>query len=100
MVALLPSENLPIVAMTDAYRKRTSIAPDQVLGRGIFEVFPDDAKDPLANGVECLRASLVRVVTQRIPDAMPLQRYSFESAVDTFSLNYWNFSASRGRLRG
>src|SRR2546428_7515922 len=35
------------------------------LGRGIFDVFPDNPDDPAADGVRNLRASLERVLAHR-----------------------------------
>jgi hypothetical protein len=41
----------------------------EILGRNIFDVFPDNPDDPSATGVANLRASLGRVLTQRLGEA-------------------------------
>lgn len=64
-----------IVGVSDAYVRATMTKREQLLGRGLFEVFPDNPKDPLASGVRNLAASLERVVRIRGPDAMAVQKY-------------------------
>src|SRR5437867_4943244 len=66
---------LTIVAVSDAYLKATMTKREDILGRGLFEVFPDNPDDPTATGVRNLRASLDRVLTHRVPDTMAVQKY-------------------------
>src|SRR5262245_56582436 len=47
-----------IVAMTDAYARATLTQREKILGRGMFDVFPDNPDDPNATGARNLRASL------------------------------------------
>jgi len=72
---LVLAPDLTIVAASDAYLRATMTRREEILGRGIFEVFPDNPEDPGATGVMNLRASLERVLRQRAPDAMPVQKY-------------------------
>ena len=53
---------------------------DAMIGRGLFEVFPDNPDDPGADGVKNLRASLDRVLRTKLPDSMPWQRYDIRNA--------------------
>jgi PAS domain S-box-containing protein len=66
---------LVIVAVSEAYLRATMTERPGILGRGIFDVFPDNPGDPEATGVRNLRASLQTVLEQRRPDAMALQKY-------------------------
>jgi signal transduction histidine kinase/CheY-like chemotaxis protein len=64
-----------------------------VLGRDIFDVFPDNPDDPAADGVRNLRASLQRVIEFRRADAMSVQKYDVrrpESAGGAFETRYWS----------
>src|SRR3979411_692563 len=70
---LILDPDLTIVAGNDAYLNATSTVREEVVGRYLFGVFPDD---PTANGVSTLRASLMRVIEFRQPDPMPVQRYA------------------------
>jgi signal transduction histidine kinase len=46
-----------------------------ILGKGIFDVFPDNPDDIQATGVGNLRASLNRVLETRAADSMAVQKY-------------------------
>src|SRR5262245_45137658 len=63
-----------IVAVSNAYLRTTMTRREDILGRDIFEVFPDNPNDPGA-GASNLRASLERVVQCRTADAMAVQKY-------------------------
>jgi signal transduction histidine kinase/CheY-like chemotaxis protein len=67
--------DLTIVAASEAYLRATMTTREEIVGRGIFEVFPDNPDDPAASGVDNLRASLERVRTESAPDTMGLQKY-------------------------
>jgi signal transduction histidine kinase/CheY-like chemotaxis protein len=72
---LVLDPDLVIVAVTDAYLRATMTSREDILGRGLFEVFPDNPDDPQATGAGNLRASLDRVARDRVPDAMAVQQY-------------------------
>src|SRR5207247_99049 len=84
---------LTIVAVSDAYLKATMTKREAILGRGLFDVFPDNPDDPTATGVRNLRASLDRVLGNRAPDAMAVQKYDMrrpESEGGGFEEGYWS----------
>ncbi|MES2697743.1 MAG: response regulator [Verrucomicrobiota bacterium] len=64
-----------IVAVSEGYLRATKTERAAILGRGIFEVFPDNPDDPAATGVANLRRSLERVVAAHAADAMAVQKY-------------------------
>ena len=72
---LVLSPDLVIVAVSDAYLRATMTRREQIVGRGLFEVFPDNPDDPGTSGTRNLKASLDRVIRDRVPDAMPVQKY-------------------------
>ncbi|NUO47699.1 MAG: response regulator, partial [Polyangiaceae bacterium] len=69
------SPTFTIVAVSDAYVRATMTKRDEILGRGIFEIFPDNPADPRATGVHNLAASLECVVRDRTTNAMAVQKY-------------------------
>src|SRR5438034_9224117 len=84
---------LTIVAVSAAYLKATMTKRDEILGRGLFEVFPDNPDDPTATGIRNLKASLERVLTHRVPDTMAVQKYDIsrpESEGGGFEERYWS----------
>lgn len=87
---LVLTPDLTIVAASDAYLHATMTRRDDVIGHGIFEVFPDNPADPGSNAVANLRASLQRVLQQGQPDTMPIQKYDVRRPDGTFEERYWS----------
>ncbi len=89
---LVLTPDLTIAAANDAYCRATMTERGQIVGRNLFDVFPDNPDDPAASGVSNLRASLRRVLLFRKPDAMALQKYDIrrpESEGGGFEVRYW-----------
>jgi signal transduction histidine kinase/CheY-like chemotaxis protein len=90
---LVLSPGLTVVAVSDAYLEATMTRREALIGRDLFEVFPDNPDDPGANGVRNLHASLLRVLEQRSADAMPIQKYDIRvPGLDggRFEERYWS----------
>ncbi len=90
---LVLTPDLLIVAVSDAYLNATLTTREGILGRNIFDVFPDNPDDPAASGVSNLRASLHRVLQTRESDTMAVQKYDVRRpAVEGggFEERYWS----------
>jgi signal transduction histidine kinase/ActR/RegA family two-component response regulator len=90
---LVLDQELVIVAASDAYLAATMTRREEILGRGLFEAFPDNPDDPEATGVGNLRASLERVRRDRAADTMAVQKYDIrrpESEGGGFEVRYWS----------
>ncbi|MGW1376314.1 PP2C family protein-serine/threonine phosphatase [Streptomyces sp. NPDC002446] len=63
-----------------------------VVGRRLFDVFPDNPHDPEATGMRNLRTSLERVLATGESDTMALQRYDVEAPgrPGVFEERYWS----------
>jgi signal transduction histidine kinase/CheY-like chemotaxis protein len=75
---LVLDPGLRIVAASDAYLEATMTRREEIMGRGIFDVFPDNPEDPAATGVRNLSASLDRVRAKWVPDTMAIQKYDIQ----------------------
>jgi signal transduction histidine kinase len=83
---------LVIVAASDAYLRATMTRREDILGRHLFDVFPDNPDDPSATGVRNLKASLDRVLRQRTADVMAVQKYDVRRPAaegGAFAERYW-----------
>jgi signal transduction histidine kinase len=90
LLVLLPdAPRYTMVAATHSRWRATHTTPE-TLGRGLFEVFPDNPDDPAATGTSNLRASLERVLKTRQPDTMPVQKYDIRGPDGTFQARYWS----------
>ena len=87
---LVLDPELVIVAVSDAYLRDTMTARAQIVGRGLFEVFPDNPDDPEADGEGNLRASLDRVRRDLVADTMAVQKYDIRRPEGGgFEVRYW-----------
>jgi PAS domain S-box-containing protein len=90
---LVLTPGLIIVAVSDTYLRATMTKREEILGRGIFDVFPDNPEDPSATGVRNLRTSLERVLQEKTSDTMAVQKYDIrrpESEGGGFEERFWS----------
>ena len=90
---LVVDPDLRIVAVSEAYLRATLTVRAQIVGRHLFDVFPDNPDDPAADGTRNLRASLMRVMASKAPDTMAVQKYDIrrpESEGGGFERRYWS----------
>jgi signal transduction histidine kinase len=90
---LVLTPEFKIVAVSNAYLSATKTRREEILGRGIFEVFPDNPDDPAADGVRNLRLSLERVRKEKVPDTMAVQKYDIrrpDSEGGGFEERFWS----------
>jgi PAS domain S-box-containing protein len=66
-LVLLPTAEFTIAAASNAYLHAMMARREAIVGRALFDVFPDSP----------LRASLERVRTERVTDVMPVGTYGF-----------------------
>ncbi len=89
MILLPDAPHFTIVAATHARLRATHTTRDSI-GRGLFEVFPDNPDDSGSNSSGNLRASIERVLQTRQPDTMPVQKYDIRLPDGTFEEKYWS----------
>jgi PAS domain S-box-containing protein len=78
ILLLTPDASFTIVGVSDAYLRATYTTREEILGRPLFDVFPEppDAPDfPHHSCIANLRVSLARVLATREADTMTEQRY-------------------------
>ncbi|WP_439623479.1 ATP-binding protein [Shinella sp.] len=88
---LVLDRNLIIVAVSDAYLNATMTDRAAIVGRSIFDVFPDNPDDSDATGVRNLRDSLQRVVETGAGDTMAVQKYDVRKPDGSgFEARFWS----------
>ncbi len=90
---LLLAPDLTILGVDDAYLTATMTSREAIVGRFLFDVFPDDPNDPGATGVRNLHASLLRAIVSKQPDRMAVQRYPIRRPAEAgggFEVRYWS----------
>lgn len=82
-----------IVAANQLFLKTSMKTLDQILGRGVFEVFPVNPNDPNTQAINNWHQSLFRTLKNRIPDKMSIQKYNIRRSDqdgDEFEERFWN----------
>jgi PAS domain S-box-containing protein len=87
---LILTPDFKIVAASDAYLKATLTTRPAILGRDLFEVFPDNPNDPATTAVSNMRTSINRVLEQAVPDTMAIQRHDVRRPDGVFEERYWS----------
>lgn len=62
LLILRPDDAFTIAGASDAYLKETLTVREEIIGKGVFDVFPDNPEAPEAGATTNLRASLSFVV--------------------------------------
>jgi PAS domain S-box-containing protein len=80
-----------ILDASDAYLKATMTNRQEIMGRGLFEVFPDNPTDNKADGVSNLKNSLEFVMRNKTAHEMPVQKYDVQrhDSGGHFEERYW-----------
>lgn len=86
LVALPDPPRFTIVAASDAYLQATLTVREEILGRGVFEVFPESPEDSGAESA--VRESFTRAASGQ-PDTLPVQKYDVRRPDGTWALRYW-----------
>ena len=84
-----PRPGLRIVDVNEAYANATMTSRNGIPGERVFDVFPDNPADPLADGVSNLFRSLKRVAETRKPHSMAIQRYDIRDQAGNWIVRYW-----------
>lgn len=80
-----------ILDVNHAYLAATKTTEKDLIGRGLFEAFPDNPLDETADGEINLSASLLKVIRSKRPHKMPVQKYDIPlSGSANFEIKYWN----------
>ena len=92
LVLLPDAPKFTIVAANKARMEATKTTQDQI-GKGLFEIFPDNPEDLNATGAKNLRQSLEQVIESLKPNTMAVQKYDIPNPLSEgggFEEKYWS----------
>lgn len=81
-----------IIAQNADHKAATLSLARDVVGKNLFEAFPDNPADSGAEGVALVRASLLRVLKTLTQDTMPVVRYDVQPATGVFRPRWWSIT--------
>jgi PAS domain-containing protein len=89
---MLLTPEFVIADVNRAYLEVSGRTREELLGRNVFEVFPDNPTDPNANGVRELSASFARVLATGKPESLSMQKYDVEvpGMPGLYESRYWS----------
>lgn len=91
---LILSPDLNILTASDLYLQAIDTKREELVGKYIFDAFPDNPAYPEADGVKNIHASLLEVLNTKKPHHLPLQRYDVPDRREDgkFLIRYWDAS--------
>lgn len=87
---LVLTPDFHMVAMSDAYAKSTFLNRDEVIGKYMFDVFPENPSEENATGKNNVRASFQQVVDTKHASTMAVQKYDIRRPDGTYEERYWS----------
>lgn len=87
---LLLNPEFKIIGVSDAYLQATMVQRDDIIGKGVFEVFPDNPNDPETQGVKAVTHSFQQVLEKKKPHTMAVQKYDVRRPDGVFEERYWS----------
>ena len=90
LLVLPDAPQFTITDVNSAYLLATATKETDLLGKGLFEAFPENPADVVSQGVSNLRTSLLTVLASGKPHKMPTQKYDILIVgTDEFTVKYW-----------
>lgn len=86
---LILSPELTILSTNRSYEEASMKKKEEMIGRNLFEVFPDNPGDINADGVSNLSKSLHSVIKNKKQHTMAVQKYDIQRPDGTFEIRYW-----------
>lgn len=90
LILLPDAPKFTIAEVSEEYNRATLSKREEIIGSGVFEVFPDDPSDARADGVSNLSASFRLVLDTQKSHVMPVQRHPVqEPGTGKFIEKFW-----------
>ena len=80
---------LRVVGVNDAFVRASRASREELVGRALFDAFPENPADG-GEGERNLRTSLERVVRDRAPDTMALQKWDLQLPDGSYEPHWWS----------
>jgi len=91
-VLVLPdAPRFTILAASDEYLYATNRTKEELVGKGLFEAFPNNPSDPNKTSENTVRASLEFALRHKEPHYLPIQRYDIPMQ-NGFEIRFWSAS--------
>ncbi|WP_210465512.1 PAS domain-containing sensor histidine kinase [Rufibacter roseolus] len=89
LVAQPNPPHFTILEVSDDFLKIAGTARHKLVGRSVFEAFPENPQALTATGPSALRESFHKVLASKQADQLPIIRYDIPNADGQFEERYW-----------
>jgi PAS domain-containing protein len=93
-MCLILDTTFKIIAQNDEHAEATLTTNRSVIGKRLYEAFPDNPADLYESGVTAVRQSLLNVMKTGKRDVMPIIRYDVQPIGGEFEERYWAITNS------
>lgn len=93
-MCLLLDTTFKIIAQNEEHAKATLTTDKSVIGKRLYEAFPDNPADLYDSGISAVRQSLLNVMKTGKRDVMPIIRYDVKPIGGEFEERYWAITNS------
>jgi PAS domain S-box-containing protein len=90
---LMSASDLTIIGANPAYLRSTGRTAEDIIGRYVFDAFPENPADPGSTNLNEVRTSIERAIATTLPDTTPFLRYAvpYQTTEGTkFREIYWS----------
>jgi PAS domain S-box-containing protein len=94
LILLPDAPDYHIADLNEAYAATTMTRREDLVGQKLFEAFPLNPQDPLANGAVHFRRSLDTVLLTRRTNTIAAQRYDIPGRGGVFERRYWKVEST------
>ena len=91
---IILSPALLVLSVSDAYLQATHSSREKLLGRYLFDAFPENPDAQETMSMASVESSLRHVLTHRKPHLLPAQRYDIVSKSGSYETRHWRLSSS------
>lgn len=78
-----------IIGVNEAYLAATMTRREEIIGKKMFDIFPDNPSEQEVGATQNLRKSFDRVVINRVPDTMAVQKYDIRRPNGEWEERWW-----------
>jgi len=91
---LVMDTELRIIGASGTYLRSVGLNEQDIVGRYLFDVFPENPNDPDSTNVAEVKASIGRALAKGVPDTTPFLRYALKVRTpdgrEEFQERYWS----------
>lgn len=87
---LILDTNLIILEASEKFLQTTMVSRKQIVGKRVFDIFPDNPNDHTADGESKIKESFKRVIENKVCDTVGVLKYDIRNEKGEYEERYWS----------